>query len=621
MLVDEALASEVRELIGLIQGLRADMIALEEMSAEELAELHPDFQTSGRNLLHYLILRQQDLRGLQHRLATLGLSSLGRCESHVLDSLDNLLRTLSALVGAPRPGSSNEGLDYAAGAALLARHTDALLDSAPRHRAVRIMVTMPSEAARDPSLIHELLARGMDCMRINCAHDGPEAWGQMLHHLDTARRSLGKSCLVEMDLGGPKLRTGPLAPGPAVVRVRPSRDSMGWVTHPARVWLTPIDDPQQPPVDGVTVLPVRGGFMEGLEVGHSIRLVDARGAKRRWRILLAREGGVLAEVNKTAYLTPGIRLDFDAASDADFELADLPRLERPLVLRTGDDLIVTRDFSPGTPVQLDEQGEVLVQARIGCSLPDVFDDVETGAAIMFDDGKIAGQVESIDSCEVRVRITRAHPDGSKLRADKGINLPGSELSLSALTEKDVRDLAFVVEHADIIGLSFVNSAEDVELLSNHVAALGDKRPSVVLKIETRCGFENLPSILLAAMKLPRCGVMIARGDLAVECGFVRLAEAQEEILWMCEAAHVPVIWATQVLETLTKEGMPSRAEITDAAMGDRAECVMLNKGPHILTAVGVLDDILQRMQAHQAKKQSMLRELKVAHRLGRTPAR
>jgi pyruvate kinase len=76
-----------------------------------------------------------------------------------------------------------------------------------------------------------------------------------------------------------------------------------------------------------------------------------------------------------------------------------------------------------------------------------------------------------------------------------------------------------------------------------------------------------------------------------------------------------VIWATQVLETLAKEGMPSRAEITDAAMGHRAECVMLNKGPHVLSAVRVLDDILRRMHAHQAKKRAMLRELRLAHAL------
>ena len=107
--------------------------------------------------------------------------------------------------------------------------------------------------------------------------------------------------------------------------------------------------------------------------------------------------------------------------------------------------------------------------------------------------------------------------------------------------------------------------------------------------------------------------MIARGDLAVELGYERLAEVQEEILWLCEASHIPAIWATQVLENLAKLGAPTRAEITDAVMGHRAECVMLNKGPHILDALTVLDNILHRMGKHQFKKTSMLRELRLAY--------
>jgi pyruvate kinase len=114
------------------------------------------------------------------------------------------------------------------------------------------------------------------------------------------------------------------------------------------------------------------------------------------------------------------------------------------------------------------------------------------------------------------------------------------------------------------------------------------------------------------MRTRSVGIMIARGDLAVECGYQRLAEVQEEILWVCEAAHVPVIWATQVLENLAKKGTPSRSEITDAAMGERAECVMLNKGPYAVATVRVLADILRRMQAHQEKKRSMLRQLRLA---------
>ena len=138
-----------------------------------------------------------------------------------------------------------------------------------------------------------------------------------------------------------------------------------------------------------------------------------------------------------------------------------------------------------------------------------------------------------------------------------------------MTDQDKEDLPFVAANSDVVELSFSNTPGDVELLQQELSRLRSPPPAVVLKIETRRGFENLPDMLMTAMRAPCCGVMIARGDLAVECGFERMAEVQEEILWICEAAHVPVIWATQVLETLAKDGMPSRAEITDAAMGDR----------------------------------------------------
>ncbi len=84
------------------------------------------------------------------------------------------------------------------------------------------------------------------------------------------------------------------------------------------------------------------------------------------------------------------------------------------------------------------------------------------------------------------------------------------------------------------------------------------------------------------------------------------------MLCLCEAAHVPVIWATQVLESLAKKGAPSRSEITDAAMGVRTECVMLNKGPYILKALTTLDDVLRRMRGHRSKKRDLLRPLRVA---------
>ena len=205
---------------------------------------------------------------------------------------------------------------------------------------------------------------------------------------------------------------------------------------------------------------------------------------------------------------------------------------------------------------------------------------------------------------------RRRDGGEHLCSDKGINLPDTRLELPALTPKDLQDLAVAARHADLVGLSFAQGAADVRALQRALLELGAPQLGLILKIETRRGFEHLPEMLYAAMAGKAAGVMIARGDLAVECGYERLAEVQEEILWACEAAHLPVVWATQVLETLARTGRPTRAEITDAAMGERAECVMLNKGPHILDAMRTLDDILRRMQSHQSKKEPLMRPLR-----------
>ena len=163
-----------------------------------------------------------------------------------------------------------------------------------------------------------------------------------------------------------------------------------------------------------------------------------------------------------------------------------------------------------------------------------------------------------------------------------------------------------------MGLSFAESAEGIQQLADALQERTRRQIGIVLKIETRRGFECLPQLLFAAMRYYPVGVMIARGDLGVECGYERLAEVQEEMLWLCEAAHLPVIWATQVLDQLTRTGQASRAEITDAAMSGRAECVMLNKGPHVVESVRTLNNILVRMQAHQQKKRSLFRKLHVS---------
>jgi pyruvate kinase len=442
------------------------------------------------NLAHYLAFRRHDLRGLQRRLMWRGVSSLGRLESRVLPTLDAVIAATAAMAGAAAPVARPSEHDYFAGEHRLQAATDALFGPAPKHRRARIMVTLPSLAANDPDFVLDLARRGMDIARINCAHDGPQAWRAMVDHINAAAESVGRRVSILMDIAGPKIRT-----------------------------------------EAVLSLEKRGRIAEGA----ALRLV---------------------------------------ASGAPRVTADVP-------------------FSAAV------------------SLPELVTRLAIGDRFRYDDGKLEGAVESLAPGEAVIRISRAKAGGTKLKPEKGINLPDTALGLSPLTAKDHDDLLTVIECADMIGYSFVSQADDIDLLERFLAEHGCRRPiGLVAKIERPEAVRNLPDLIARAVPRRPFGVMIARGDLAAEIGFERLAEMQEEILWLCEAAAVPAIWATQVLEGMVKDGIPSRGEMTDAAMASRAECVMLNKGPAIGAAVEALDRLLTRMDEHVFKKTPTLRALK-----------
>jgi pyruvate kinase len=578
-----------------------------------LTGIQGDQQASARNLLHYLALRRHDLRKVQRVLASRGVSSLGRTESHVRHGLEAVLRVLHLLQGVGwEPPIAEGALTKDEGEILLEAHTDALFGPPPDQRSVRIMVTIPGEAAADYLLVRELIAAGMDCMRINCAHDNPHAWERMTDHVRRANRDLQRSCRISMDIAGPKLRTGPLEPGPAVIKVKPRRDALGHVIRPALVGLVGSSGARTGSLGLDATLTLDADPPSG-----SLRRIEFDDVRGRPRQLHVRECGpeaVVAELDRTAYFVSGTVLRFDTAAGRELRrVVNVPPKPETLLLRRGDTLLLTADSTAGRAAVHDDHQRVLVPARIGITLPEVFEDIRPGEAVWFDDGKIGGVVRTVDAGQVTVEITHARPDGSRLGPGKGVNLPDTNLRLSALTPKDIDDLSFIVRNADLVAYSFVRHADDIFRLHERLAELDARQLGLILKIETRQAFEELPKLLLACMHGGPFGVMIARGDLAVECGFERMAEVQEEILWICEAAHAPVVWATQVLESLAKTGMASRAEVTDAAMSERAECVMLNKGPFIREAVCTLDNILRRMQAHQSKKRAMLRPLHLAH--------
>jgi len=598
-----------------LEALRHELLALENDSADKLQQVDARHAAGAANLIHYLGLRRRDIRPLQERLAALGLSSLGRAESHVLTSLQAMILLLRHALGKPTQAPTTDFPGN--GIFPLEINTNRLLGEPPAHRRVRILVTLSSEHAHDYALVKEMLGQGMDCARINCAHDSPEVWERQIRNVRQAQRETGRPCRILMDLGGPKLRTGEIEPGPAVMKWRPQRDAYGHVEMPVRIWVHPDSEMLSCPAPADACLPVQGDWLAQAAVQDYIEFTDARGAARSLQLVGQIGNGFWAEASQTAYVAPGLELHLTRVPASGHprrvgsvgHVGALPRLLEPIRLERGDTLVLTREAVPGRPAQFDEGGRLLRAASIACSLPEVFSSVQPGERILIDDGRIGGVIHNVNSAEIMVEITQARDGGEKLLADKGINLPDSRLDLRGLTEADIKHLEFVARHADMVGLSFVRCAADIELLQQHLRRLAAEQLGIVLKVETRAAFEHLPELLLALLRSPSVGVMIARGDLAVECGYERLAELQEEIMWLAEAAHLPVIWATQVLEGLAKNGKPSRAEITDAAMGERAECVMLNKGPHILEAIQALDNILRRMQGHQQKKSALLRRL------------
>jgi len=596
-----------------VDELRRSALAAEQEFAAELDATAPSMRESAYNLAHYLAVRRHDVRELQDELARLGLSSLGRMEAHVMASLLAVLEALYALGGQPVPAEilGPPPVTFDTGDALLAEHANAIIGPARRGRDTRIMVTMPGEAADDPALIRDLVEAGMEVMRVNCAHDHPKVWERMVKHLRRAERETGKACALSFDLAGPKLRTGPMEPGPAVAKWRPVRDTIGRVTERARVRL--VARVHDADLEDATI-PVEGDLLAKAKPGDVVELADTRGRRRQLSVVGIRAGECLCETDTTAYVVPGTRLVLrrKARIVAKGVVGALPALEQWIALRPGDTFDILRGEKAGRDAVHDDDGRVLEPAFVSCALPEVFVGVRVGEPILFDDGKIRGVIRAVAEDYLRVEITAVAGGAAKLKAEKGINLPETELDLPALTAKDIEDLAFVAKHADMVALSFVQRPEDIEALLAEIARLGASRLGIVLKIETQAAFERLPTLLLAAMRHPPVAVMVARGDLGVEVGFERLSEVQEEILWLCEAAHVPVIWATQVLESLAKGGMPSRAEVTDAAMGSRAECVMLNKGPYIRETLRFLIDVLGRMEEHQHKKTSRLRKLRVS---------
>lgn len=589
------ISNQIGELIDAIKKHEQERLGLLDKVCEEYRE-------SAKNLVHYSSFRGFDVRGLQKKLKKLGLSRLANAEGNILGSLTNAHNILRMMGQPSNEYPPNKQLGIGQGKKKLRQHTNSLFSDPRKKRRVRIMVTQPTAAAHNYSMVLEMVKNGMDCARINCAHDSPEVWKAIVDHVRKASAECGTDLKIAMDLAGPKIRTGSLGLGPKVVKFRPKRTTRGIVETPAQIILVPE---AKESIESGTV-PVPSDWLAMLQEGDKFSLTDARGKTRKLVVHKILGQQVFLHCQKTVYLETGARLVPKRQSLTDGIIGELPVSEKFIELYTGDLLTVTSNEDQGTLPQFDEEGNQVQAGKIPCLPSKVVSKAKKGEPILFDDGKIEGVIEELHNDHFMVRIVKARENGSRLKAEKGINFPTLDMGLSGLTDKDREDLKFVAQYADIVNFSFVNTAADVEELLEQLEKLGVKdKLSVILKIETRFAYRNLVKILLAAMKTRFVGVMIARGDLALEVGWKNMGKVQEEILSLCSAAHIPVVWATQVLEGLAKKGLPSRSEITDITSSLRAECVMLNKGPYINEAITLLDEMLRGMEKLHSKKEGM----------------
>ena len=607
------------ELVDLERGL----LELESEMSVAIEAVPATHRDSARNLVHYVALRQRDLRDLQAQLAQRGFSSLGRSESCVIGGL--LQVSARAHESLAVHGQAAEGelerlgercraaIPWASAQDLLHRHTVDLFGARPEDRHVYVMVTAPSAEEADREWMVRLLEAGMNVLRINCAHETEQEWSKIIDALSQAREKTGKPCRVLMDLAGPKIRTGAITSKRRVATWKPRRDDIGKATAPAKVI---IRRALAAPIEGepATLLIGNKDFAK-LRVSDELRFRDARDKSRTLVVEELDADQAVASALERAYVLgeADVQIRRGKKHKDDVTLAVGDTADVAIDVRAGDSLLLTKRDVPGTAPERDHKGRVETPGVVACTLPDALTHLEVGHRVLFDDGKIHAVVERVkNSADFSLRVVRTDRPISKLHGEKGINLPDTRISVPALSDHDRRALAFVALRADAVSLSFVRTVEDIRALHAELTRLGSVGLGVVLKIETRAGFENLASLLLEGLRRPPLGVMIARGDLAVEVGFERLAELQDEILWLCEAAHVPAIWATQVLDTLARTGVPSRAEVTDASASVAAECVMLNKGRFIHEAVSVLSGILRRMENHRYKKRSLFRKLEVS---------
>lgn len=552
-----------------------------------------------QNLNAYVKLRSLDITSLQNRLSSLGLSSLGRSQSCVINSINQDIFILSRLLHNKYMEILNDekALTYEEAKSIMIRNSK-IFGRVTEEFKTKVMVTLPSEVENLPQLIADLISNGTSVLRINTAHDDANTWNTMAQLIHTENEKQNRNVKIYVDLAGPKNRTG-------IIKKEFIPFKIGSWRLPRLVEIVPVSTPNaltQKALSKETpaTLVVSDNFFAHCQKANLLEIDDFERERKQSYTLLKQDDKLFIIANKKITIYENTKLKIQNKHKGKGKkhhsiLYNHQKTSQEIRLFKANQLIISSQEIEGSSNF--EYKNKIYAGMISCSNQEIFKHIKIGDDIFIDDGKIGCTIIETNELGVVCQVFLAKENGTLLKEEKGINFPNTDLNIDAITNVDEKNFEDIVGFADMIGISFAQTAHDIEKLQTMLRTKGKTTTAIVPKIETKTALENLPQILIQLLKWDYYALMIARGDLAIEVGFVNLPYIQEEILGICEAGHIPVIYATQILEGKMKNNLPSRAEVTDASLAQRADCVMLNKGPFIVETVIALKSILE--QAHQ----------------------
>lgn len=562
-----------------------------------------------QNLEAYIKLRSLDITNLQNELTNLGLSSLGRAQSCVINSINQDIFILSKLLHKEYDQTLNDkkALNFDDAKEIMLKNSS-LFGKSEETFKTKVMVTLPSEAGDSPELISKLIQNGASVLRINTAHDNATTWNNMASFIKDENEKQNKDTKIYVDLAGPKNRTQNIEKIFTPFRI-------GSWRNPKLVQLLPLKEQGALTSKGqkdetgnrISTLVVSNEFFRACKSADSVTIDDFERERTQTYQLIRKEGKVFLDVDKkiTIFENTTVELnDQDEDKNIMSRLYNYELLPQEIRVYKTDKIIITKKNILGQ-ANFEYENETY-KGIVGCTNKDIFPYIKVGDELFIDDGKIGCEVIEVNDLGLVCEIFLAKENGTVLKEEKGINFPSTDLEIDAITPVDKENFEAIVDFADIIGLSFAQTSSDLKMLQDMLSAHGKTSTAIAPKIETKTALRNLPKMLETLIQWENYALMIARGDLAIEVGFDNLPYVQEEILSICEAAHVPVIYATQILEGKMKNNLPSRAEVTDAAIAQRADCVMLNKGPYVTDTVIVIKNILRQMHTLFQKNRQLL---------------